>query len=314
MPRRKKNPEQDGADQNQVAQAQTDTPKQDSGYMEQEAAANGPRPDTAEPAEETIPEQTGTELDGQPDTLVGYIAKSVKDDIREFMQMFGINGHQPEAVFDAIKGIAALEQTTQHEFSSYPSPTFDSDRFDEFIGYCRSGDVSHDILSEMLRDIVDYEAETEIAERTQNRQPEVPLSVRISSLEMDGDTRAFAIAEYGDLTINRVRVKEDGYGTLSVNMPKYRSPEGWRDTCRFTTTEARNRLTSTVLDAYQQKLTQLQGVSQEQTATDAQATGDGQVDAQAADESQAPDQGVEPTDASDMDEPEQGGFGMSMSQ
>jgi DNA-binding cell septation regulator SpoVG len=90
---------------------------------------------------------------------------------------------------------------------------------------------------------------------------EIPLTARISSLEMEGATRAFAVAEYGDLTIRRIRVKEDDHGGLSVVMPKFREVGGFTDTCRFNSAQSRNRLGALVLDAYQQALRQLQNQS-----------------------------------------------------
>ena len=130
------------------------------------------------------------------------------------------------------------------------------------------------------------------------QQNPIPLNVRITSLEMDGSTRAFASADYGDLTINRLRVKQDEYGTLSVSMPRFRQAEGWKDTCAFNTVESRNRLTGEVLDAYDRQLAQIhgQGQGQEQTESD--------------DQEQA--QGAEMDDAPDMDGQEQDGSGMSM--
>ncbi|MDR1204925.1 MAG: SpoVG family protein [Peptococcaceae bacterium] len=96
------------------------------------------------------------------------------------------------------------------------------------------------------------------AEPARTVPAEIPLTARISTLEIDGDTRAFAVAEYGDLTIRRIRVKEDEYGGLSVAMPKYREAGRFTDTCGFHTTESRNRLGAVVLDAYQQALLQVQ--------------------------------------------------------
>jgi DNA-binding cell septation regulator SpoVG len=86
----------------------------------------------------------------------------------------------------------------------------------------------------------------------------IPLNAKITSLEMDGNTRAFATVNYGDLTIHRIRVKEDEFGSLSVAMPKFRQPGGWEETCSFNTTESRNRLTNAVLDAYDQQIMQMQ--------------------------------------------------------
>jgi len=94
--------------------------------------------------------------------------------------------------------------------------------------------------------------------------PQIPLSVKISSLELDGNTRAFATAEYGDLTIRRVRVKEDGQGRLFVAMPKFRQTTGYTETCFFNSPDAVARFQSAVLDTYQQTLEQMRGQTLEQ--------------------------------------------------
>ena len=94
--------------------------------------------------------------------------------------------------------------------------------------------------------------------------PQIPLSVKISSLELDGNTRAFATAEYGDLTIRRVRVKEDGQGRLFVAMPKFRQTTGYTETCFFNSPDAVARFQSAVLDTYQQTLEQMRGQTREQ--------------------------------------------------
>ena len=177
--------------------------------------------------------QTGPELSGPPETLLSYVAENIRTDIREFMQMFGINGHPPESVYESVMGIAGKVHAEQ------------------------SAAVTHAGEQELVPAPDQQQAEAPA-------ETPVPLNVRINSLEMDGGTRAFATAEYGDLTIRRIRVKEDGYGALSVSMPKFRQPGGWEETCRFGTVESRNRLSSAVLDAYQQKLAQLQGLAQSQ--------------------------------------------------
>jgi len=168
-----------------------------------------------------------------PETLLGYMAENFREDIRSFMQNFGINGHPPESVFDAIKGIA-----------------------DQIHGE-QSAAETHAGQQEQVPAPDQQQAETPA-------EAPIPLNVRINSLEMDGDTRAFATAEYGDLTIRRIRVKQDDYGALSVAMPKFRQATGWSETCRFNTVDARNRLTGAVLDAYGQMQAQIQGQGQEQ--------------------------------------------------
>ena|GEM_PF-1192717 len=200
-----------------------------------------------------------------PETLLGYMAENFREDIRSFMQNFGIDGHPPESVFDAIKGIA-----------------------DQIHGE-HSAAETHAGQQEQVPAPDQQQAETPA-------EAPIPLGVRINSLEMDGDTRAFAAAEYGDLTINRIRVKQDEYGTLSVAMPKFRQTGGWKETCSFNTVEARNRLTGAVLDSYEQTLAQLQG--QTQTAAGAQE----------------PEQVDGPEEGPEFEEPGQSGPVMGMSQ
>ncbi len=114
--------------------------------------------------------------------------------------------------------------------------------------------------------------------------PPIPLDAHITSLEMDGDTIAFARVAYGELTIERIRVKKDGFGALSVSMPKYRQPGGWKETCRFNTPEARNRLAAAVLDAYGQTVAHMQGHAQaEAVAQDVEQVGARDHDAPAHD-------------------------------
>lgn len=98
--------------------------------------------------------------------------------------------------------------------------------------------------------------------------PQMALSVRINSLELDGDTRAFATAEYGDLTIRRIRVKDDGWGGLFVAMPKFRQTTGYTETCFFSTPESKERFQNAVLDVYHQTLEQMRTQSPEQTLTE----------------------------------------------
>lgn len=227
--------------------------------------------------QETVSAPAGPELNEEPVTLAGYMAENVRLDIREFMRDFGINGHPPESVYDSIMGIA-----------------------DRFRGEQAISDAP-----------ADQQEQVPAPDQQQAENPAeapVPLNVRINSLVLDGDTRALATAEYGDLTISRIRVKQDSYGTLSVNMPKYRDAGGWKETCRFDSVESRNRLTGEVLDAYQNQLAQLQG--QGPGAAEAPAAGDNP----APEEAQAPEQGAAPEDSPEMGEPEQGGFGMSMGQ
>jgi|GEM_PF-5582522 len=100
------------------------------------------------------------------------------------------------------------------------------------------------------------------------RQYLIPLNARIDSLETGGAVRAFASADYGDLTIRRIRVKQDGNGVLSVSMPKFKQIVGWKDTCSFNTEESRDRLDKAILDAYDQEIAQLHG--QSQSGADAQ--------------------------------------------
>ena len=222
--------------------------------------------DSHDIAEEAASPQVGPELHDQPETLMGYMAENVRLDIREFMQNFGINGYSPEAVRDSIMGVADRIQGGQ------------------------SAAEAHAGEQEQVPAPDQQQAESPV-------EAPVPLNVHINSLEMDGNTRAFATAEYGDLTIRRLRVKEDGYGALSVAMPKFREPGGWTETCRFGTVEARNRLTAAVLEAYQQQLAQLQGLEQSQEQSCA--------DIPALDEALESEQAQEPEETQDFDELEQ---------
>jgi DNA-binding cell septation regulator SpoVG len=124
----------------------------------------------------------------------------------------------------------------------------------------------------------------------------IPLDVRITSLEMDGSTRAFASADYGDLTINRIRVKQDESGTLSVSMPRFRQSNGWKDTCRFNTIEARNRISGAVLDAYERQMAQTQGQAHSQF------------------DAEAPEQFMDQSESQESEGQEQEGPVMGMSQ
>jgi len=144
---------------------------------------------------------------------------------------------------------------------------------------------------EMVDDFIAKLTHTEMAPQ---QQAPIPLDVKITSLEMDGSTLAFARARYGDLSIDRIRVKQDEYGALSVAMPKFRHPDGWRKTCKFGTMEAENRMTEAVLGAYEQQLAQMQG--------------QGQMESDTPEQEQA-----EPEENQDFDDQEQDGSGMGMS-
>jgi DNA-binding cell septation regulator SpoVG len=212
----------------------------------QEPVSDGMQEQDAAPAE--TPEQAAQESQEEPaaeqeqaepsDTLPGYIAENLRDDFLAFMRNFGIGGDRSEEVCAAVMTLAEQVSAGQTAAEGY----------------------------------------TEQDQNESPLEPPIPLSVRITSLEMDGGTRAFAVAEYGDLTVSRIRVKEDDYGTLSVSMPKFRQTGGgWKETCRFNTVEARNRLTGAVLDAYEQQMAQLQGQEQGDSPEQEEQEQDGPV-------------------------------------
>lgn len=302
MPRPKKNtsaPEPTPEEQALQEQAPPSGPEQEAPGAGQTAA--GEIPTQEDPASQKQQAPAGPELNEEPQTLAAYLMDSVK----EFMRDHGINGHQPESVLSAIQGVAVQAAQYQDTQTLQLNPNRDPDwprNVAEYFEYFQLDIHPQEMVEDFITMLGVQAPEPQAIqgqEQTESpMEPEIPLSVRINSLEMDGDTRAFATAEYGDLTIRRIRVKEDNYGTLSVNMPKYRKPSGWEETCRFNTPEARNRLTGAVLDAYQQQMTQEKGQQQAEGPGGAQTPGEGSA----------------PDAAPDLNEQEQGGLSMSMSQ
>ena len=175
-----------------------------------------------------------------------------------------------EGAFDQDQGQEPLDRTVAEYFEYFQLDIQPQELVDDFIAKLiqqdqeQAGTHAPNLPQE----------QTQVPAPDEQQNP-VPLNVRITSLEMDGSTRAFAAADYGDLTVNRLRVKQDEYGTLSVSMPRYRQSNGWKDTCAFNTVESRNRLTGAVLDAYDRQLAQIQG--QGQTESDAQGQTQGDV-------------------------------------
>jgi DNA-binding cell septation regulator SpoVG len=130
----------------------------------------------------------------------------------------------------------------------------------QYMEYFQLDCFPQEMVDDFVRQVVE-DAYPQITEQRRNEsplEPTIPLTVQIKSLELEGDTRAFATAQYGDLTIDRIRIKEDEYGSLSVSMSKVKADGVWRETCRFNTAESRNRLTGAVLEAYEQTLSQMQ--------------------------------------------------------
>jgi hypothetical protein len=167
-----------------------------------------------------------------------------------------------------IQGSAPAAEPAQETNQEQSGPVRPSMTVTQYMEYFQLDRFPREMVEDFKQQISDNALRRQAARlQRQSAEPAeapVPLRVRITSLEMDGSTRAFAAAEYGDLSINRIRVKEDEYGTLSVTMPKYRKAGGWDETCRFRTADAKNRLSGAVLDAYDQALAHLQGQRQDQ--------------------------------------------------
>jgi DNA-binding cell septation regulator SpoVG len=236
------------------------------GHETPESSAQEAADETAHAHAENIPDPEESLREESSDALPGYMAENLREDIRTFMQNFGINGHSPESVCAAITEFAIRI------------------REEQAVTGIQAGHGE------------------QIPAPDEQRNP-IPLNVRIASLEMDGDTRAFAAAEYGDLTVNRIRVKQDEYGALSAAMPKFRQTGGWKEICSFNSVESRNRLTGAVLDAYGQTLAQLQGQARTSVGAHEQNAG----------EAQEAESDQEQSELRDFEEQESGGPIMGMS-
>lgn len=95
----------------------------------------------------------------------------------------------------------------------------------------------------------------------QEQHPAYPMhyDVRIYPVRNGGTLRANVSVNINDaFAISKVRVVEGSKG-LFVSMPQYKGQNGeWKDICFPRTTEAHKQFSDAVLDAYQQKLEQMQ--------------------------------------------------------
>lgn len=105
-----------------------------------------------------------------------------------------------------------------------------------------------------------------------NTIPAAPkYDVKIHSIRPEGSCKATASANiHGDLAVRGIKIMEGSKG-LFVSMPSYKSGNGeYRDICFPCTKEAKAEFDKTVIDAYQQTLTQGQSASQKQKSPEPQ--------------------------------------------
>lgn len=86
----------------------------------------------------------------------------------------------------------------------------------------------------------------------------------------NGKLKAVASANIGDFAVHGIRLYQNDEGEYFVSMPSnsYKNAKGetqYDDIFHPVTKEARNDLNSAVLDAYEQKLAEVQSESQKQT-------------------------------------------------
>ena len=87
--------------------------------------------------------------------------------------------------------------------------------------------------------------------------PPIHVDVRIRSIKTQGNVLANATANLnGCFAIRGIRVM-DGKNGPYVAMPDYKSGDGYKDICFPCTKEFKQEFDQSVLDAYQQALTQL---------------------------------------------------------
>lgn len=91
------------------------------------------------------------------------------------------------------------------------------------------------------------------------------VDVKISSIRPEGNVKAYASINLNDcFAIRNVKVVDSSKG-LFIAMPNYKTGNGeYKDICFPVTKEFREQLNNTVIDAYNQALTQ----SQQQKAQD----------------------------------------------
>ena len=97
-----------------------------------------------------------------------------------------------------------------------------------------------------------------------NTTPAIPkYDVKIHSIRPEGSCKATAsVNVYGDFAVRGVKVMEGSKG-LFVSMPSYKAGNGeYKDICFPCTKEAKAEFDKTVMDAYQQALTQGQAATQ----------------------------------------------------
>ena len=99
-----------------------------------------------------------------------------------------------------------------------------------------------------------------------SKYPPIHVDVRIHSIKTQGNVLANATANLnGCFAIRGIRVM-DGKNGPYVAMPDYKSGDRYKDICFPCTKEFKQEFDQTVLDAYQQALTQLPQRQLEQAA------------------------------------------------
>lgn len=107
---------------------------------------------------------------------------------------------------------------------------------------------------------------------SKNTKPAVPkYDVKIHSIRPEGSCKATAsVNVYGDFAVRGVKVMEGSKG-LFISMPSYKAGNGeYKDICFPCTKEAKAEFDKSVLDAYQQALTQGQTAVQKQESPEHQ--------------------------------------------
>ena len=101
------------------------------------------------------------------------------------------------------------------------------------------------------------------------------ISVRINSMYppgSQGSIRAYASVDIDKcFAVRGIKVVEGGENGLFVSMPSRKTQDGYKDICFPVTTEFREQLHKSVLDAYQQAITQAQAPPAPQQAAPEQA-------------------------------------------
>lgn len=92
------------------------------------------------------------------------------------------------------------------------------------------------------------------------------VDVKIGSIRLEGNIRAYASINLNDcFAIRNVRVVDSSKG-LFIAMPSYRAGNEYKDICFPVTKEFREQLNNAVIDAYHQALTQSQSQDQQKAA------------------------------------------------